>query len=122
MALEPMLGAVTEYCELPPGDDRRLPQLQAVVGAVRAGELSLQQLVQQLGAVLTSQEDVRRAGGTGLLAEVLGTVPGSTSDESCSHLVAFFCDRLKDVGCLEEGCVACWRYCVGTASVTLGRP
>lgn len=98
MALE----AVVAYCELPPGDDRRLPQLQAVVGAVRGGELSLQQLVQQLGGVLTSEDDVKRAGGTGLLAEILGTVPGSTSDESCSHLVAFFCDRLKDVGCLEE--------------------
>ena len=123
MALEPVLGAVTEYCELPPGDDRRLPQLQAVVGAVRAGELSLQQLVQQLGAVLTSQEDVRRAGGTGLLAEVLGTVPGSTSDESCSHLVAFFCDRLKDVGCLEEvlcGLLALLRgHSVGDAGAAL---
>lgn len=123
MALEPVLGAVTQYCELPPGDDRRLPQLQTVVGAVRAGELSLQQLVQQLGAVLTSQDDVKRAGGTGLLAEVLGTVPGSTSAESCSHLVAFFCDRLKDVGCLEEvlcGLLALLRgHSVGDAGAAL---
>ena len=119
MALE----AVMAYCELPPGDDRRLPQLQAVVGAVRGGELSLQQLVQHLGGVLTSQDDVKRAGGTGLLAEVLGTVPGSTSDESCSHLVAFFCDRLKDVGCLEEvlcGLLALLRgHSVGDAGAAL---
>ena len=69
--------AVLTYIELPPGDERRLPPLQTVVAAVRAGELSLQQLVQQLGGVLTSEDDVKRAGGTGLLAEVLGTVPGS---------------------------------------------
>jgi hypothetical protein len=116
-------AAVLTYIELPPGDERRLPPLQTVVAAVRAGELSLQQLVQQLGAVLTSEDDVKRAGGTGLLAEVLGTVPGSTSAESCAHLVAFFCDRLKDVGCLEEvlcGLLALLRgHSVGEAGAVL---
>jgi hypothetical protein len=36
-------AAVLTYIELPPGDERRLPPLQTVVAAVRAGELSLQQ-------------------------------------------------------------------------------
>jgi hypothetical protein len=80
MALE----AVMAYCELPPGDDRRLPQLQAVVGAVRGGELSLQQLVQHLGGVLTSQDDVKRAGGTGLLAEVLAPCPEAQATKAAA--------------------------------------
>ena len=61
-------AAVLTYIELPPGDERRLPPLQTVVAAVRAGELSLQQLVQQLDGVLTSQGAAKRAGGTELLA------------------------------------------------------
>ena len=95
-------SAALRFCDA--GDEeQRQQELQTVAAAVKAGTLALQALVQQLGAVLTGQDDRRRAAGTGLLAAVLDAVPAATSSpESCTHLVAFFCDRLKDVACLEE--------------------
>jgi DNA repair/transcription protein MET18/MMS19 len=119
----PVQAAVQAYCELQPADDARVEQLQVVTAAVRGQQLTLQELVQHLGAVLTGTDDAKRAAGTGLLAEVLGIVPGSTSAESCAHLVAFFCDRLKDVSCLEEvlcGLLALLRgHSVGEAGAVL---
>ena len=83
-------SAALRFCDA--GDEeQRQQELQTVAAAVKAGTLALQALVQQLGAVLTGQDDRRRAAGTGLLAAVLDAVPAATSSpESCTHLVAFF--------------------------------
>ena len=86
----------------------------AVVGAINAGQVEVQDLVQLLGGCLTSTGEQKRARGMRLLAEVLGTALASQLPEaSAHHMLAFFCDRLKDAPCLSEslsGILALLRY------------
>ena len=76
---------------------------KTVVGGIKAGQMSIQDLVQLLGSCLTSADENMRARGMRLLSEVLATVPSAAVPQATSHhLVAFFCDRLKDAPCLNE--------------------
>jgi hypothetical protein len=84
-------------------ESHRASGRRRLVQAVCGEKLSVQDLVQLLGGLLTSTEEKKRADGMGLLAEVLAVAPAEALPQaSCHHLVAFCCDRLKDVSCLTE--------------------
>ncbi len=63
----------------------------------------LHQLVQLLGEHLTNLDELVRARGTLLLAEVLTRLPAHPLDATAVHfLVGFFCDRMADYPCVAE--------------------
>ncbi|KAJ2704988.1 hypothetical protein H4R19_005174, partial [Coemansia spiralis] len=75
-------------------------QRRDLVASITSGDASLLELVQALGAYLSSDESGRRSRGMRTLSEILGDLPASAVPaQATAKLAQFFSARLADATC-----------------------
>ncbi|KAK9916671.1 hypothetical protein WJX75_005534 [Coccomyxa subellipsoidea] len=108
MASNQLPAGVHSFLTSDEGSVEYANSLNVISGQFEAGQLTVLDLVKALAEVLISTDDATRTRGALLLAEVVGSVPGSVdSAQDMHHLAVFFASRISDWPSLRPALKGC---------------
>ncbi|XP_028795433.1 MMS19 nucleotide excision repair protein homolog [Neltuma alba] len=106
--LDQLTRYIESYVDSSATSSQQFASVDAIGNLVKNNALTLEALVRELEMYLTTTDDIIRARGIHLLAEVLTRIESKPLDKATVHtLIAFFKDRLADWRALQGALVGC---------------
>ncbi|KAK4269315.1 hypothetical protein QN277_022487 [Acacia crassicarpa] len=106
--LDQLTRHIESYVDSSATPAQQVASMDAIGNLVKDNALTLEALVRELGMYLTTTDDIIRARGIHLLAEVLARIESKPLDIATVHsLITFFKDRLADWRALRGALVGC---------------
>ncbi|KAI9107760.1 hypothetical protein K1719_021096 [Acacia pycnantha] len=106
--LDQLTRHIESYVDSSATPAQQVASMDAIGNLVKDNALTVEALVRELGMYLTTTDDIIRARGIHLLAEVLTRIESKPLDIATVHsLIAFFKDRLADWRALRGALVGC---------------
>lgn len=108
VTLDQLTRHVESYVDSSATPAQQVASVDAIGNFVKSNALTLESLVRELEMYLTTTDDIIRARGIHLLAEVLTRIESKPLDSATVHsLIGFFKDRLSDWRAVRGALVGC---------------